>query len=107
MGQVYSLIVNASRIPPRPDQRPDARGVGDQRRPHKGPRGVWQAPGGAAWRVQNDDISLVFMWFSCFACMPCLLIMLWALAGDHVEPKAGFVDAALVLYAFCVCVCAS
>ena len=28
--------------------------------PTKAQEGVWQAPGGAAWRVQNDVISVVF-----------------------------------------------
>ena len=67
-----------------------------QRRSHKGPERVWQAPGGAAWRVQNVDISVAFIWFPCVACMPCLFVMLWVLAGAQVEPKAGFVDSAWV-----------
>ena len=30
--------------------------------------------------------------FSRFACMPCLLVMLWVLAGAHADLKAGVVD---------------
>ena len=38
--------------------------------------------------------------FSGFACMLCLLVMLWALAGAPVELKGGIIDSALVLNAF-------
>ena len=64
------------------------------RRLPEGSRWRWQAPGGAAWRVKIVDIALVFILFSRFACMPCLLVMLLALAGAPVGLKDGIVDSA-------------
>ena len=68
-----------------------------QRRLPEGSRWLWQAPGGAAWRVKNVDISVVFKGFSGFACMLLLLLMLCALAGAPLELKDGIIDSAMVL----------
>ena len=68
-----------------------------QRRPREGSRWPWEAPGGVTGRVQSIDFHCFFIGFQLFPCMLCLLLMLCALGGAHVEPKIGIVNSAVVL----------
>ena len=73
------------------------RGVRSKEDAANAPEGAWQAPGGAAWRVQIVDFFIGF--YSVFTfCMHVVVVahVVGAWYTD-VEPKSGIVDSALVL----------